>query len=368
MATQNSTNTSITSNSTSTILYGGTTSGATFTINGTSSGNTTGSFVVLQPTGGNVGIGTTGLTYNLEVAAGNANVRIISSTDYAGLRLRGGSVSDAEWLLAGGYPAVGDFTIREAGVSNYFTIKKTTGNIGIGTTAPKSKLMLSGAGGDPAASGDLNTGFIIGAYGGIGLSMGTTTSSGHSWIQSSYTDNAAVVRYLLLNPVGGNVGIGTNAPLSKLSINGGLHVGGDSDAGDNNLIVDGTITQAGLVKEFVGNITDLDTTIRVDIEFTSQASNYTNHIVELYVTAQRLDGDYTPRVGIFRYALVTFNVIQTMEDMTHDIKNGLTEATSSSGMHFYSTITSSLNIGPATVYARIVTASTLGTPISMTLT
>ncbi|KKL50678.1 hypothetical protein LCGC14_2303090, partial [marine sediment metagenome] len=48
----------------------------------------------------------------------------------------------------------------------------------------------------------------------------------------------------------GNVGINTTTPASKLSINGGLHVGGDSDAGDNNLLVDGTvgcgvITQSG---------------------------------------------------------------------------------------------------------------------------
>lgn len=41
---------------------------------------------------------------------------------------------------------------------------------------------------------------------------------------------------------GGNVGIGTTTPSAKLSINGGLHVGGDSDPGDNNLLVDGTIT------------------------------------------------------------------------------------------------------------------------------
>ena len=41
-----------------------------------------------------------------------------------------------------------------------------------------------------------------------------------------------------------NVGIGTTAPLSKLSINGGLHVGGDSDAGDNNILADGTISAA----------------------------------------------------------------------------------------------------------------------------
>ena len=39
----------------------------------------------------------------------------------------------------------------------------------------------------------------------------------------------------------GNVGIGTAAPSAKLAINGGLHVGGDSDPGDNNLQVDGEI-------------------------------------------------------------------------------------------------------------------------------
>ncbi|NEO45755.1 MAG: hypothetical protein F6K55_17130 [Moorea sp. SIO4A3] len=40
----------------------------------------------------------------------------------------------------------------------------------------------------------------------------------------------------------GNVGIGTTTPQAKLSINGDLHVGGDSDPGDNNLLVDGTTT------------------------------------------------------------------------------------------------------------------------------
>jgi len=44
----------------------------------------------------------------------------------------------------------------------------------------------------------------------------------------------------------GKVGIGTLSPVSVLSINGGLHVGGDSDAGDNNLLVDGAITVSGL--------------------------------------------------------------------------------------------------------------------------
>ena len=56
------------------------------------------------------------------------------------------------------------------------------------------------------------------------------------------------------NFVNGNVGIGTTTPAGKLSINGGLHVGGDSNAGDNNLLVDGTTTTANLTA--TGAITD----------------------------------------------------------------------------------------------------------------
>jgi hypothetical protein len=46
----------------------------------------------------------------------------------------------------------------------------------------------------------------------------------------------------------GKVGIGTTTPGAELSINGGLHVGGDSDPGDNNLEVDGTLLVTGLTK------------------------------------------------------------------------------------------------------------------------
>jgi predicted TIM-barrel fold metal-dependent hydrolase len=45
---------------------------------------------------------------------------------------------------------------------------------------------------------------------------------------------------MTLNPYGGDVGIGTDAQNgAKLRVNGGVHVGGDSDPGDNNLYVDG---------------------------------------------------------------------------------------------------------------------------------
>ena len=44
----------------------------------------------------------------------------------------------------------------------------------------------------------------------------------------------------------GNVGIGTVAPLAKLAVNGGVNIGADTDPGDNNLSVVGTITTAAV--------------------------------------------------------------------------------------------------------------------------
>lgn len=41
-------------------------------------------------------------------------------------------------------------------------------------------------------------------------------------------------------------GFGFANPLSKVCIDGGLHVGGESDAGDNNILADGSITGASL--------------------------------------------------------------------------------------------------------------------------
>ena len=50
---------------------------------------------------------------------------------------------------------------------------------------------------------------------------------------------------IVLQYNGGNVGIGTVAPGGKLCINGGLTIGSDTDAGDNNLRVEGTMNLIG---------------------------------------------------------------------------------------------------------------------------
>jgi hypothetical protein len=74
---------------------------------------------------------------------------------------------------------------------------------------------------------------------------GSSAANGDLIIEG--TDHATKISsYVLMQQSGGCVGIGFATPLSVLSINGGLHVGGESDAGDNNLIVDGTSLITGV--------------------------------------------------------------------------------------------------------------------------
>jgi len=83
----------------------------------------------------------------------------------------------------------------------------------------------------------------------IHFTSGVSTNGLESWTEYSSSGSARTAYSKMKMSlgdgqvtIGGNVGIGTTAPLSKLSINGGLHVGGDSDAGDNNIVADGTIS------------------------------------------------------------------------------------------------------------------------------
>jgi len=101
---------------------------------------------------------------------------------------------------------------------------ESSGNVGIGTSSPLAKLQVYPTVGAPASSGNLNTGVIFAeGAGGPSLNMGNFNSGGtyYAWIQSAFVNNASVVQPLVLQQIGGNVGIGTTSPGGRLDVVGG---------------------------------------------------------------------------------------------------------------------------------------------------
>ena len=119
-----------------------------------------------------------------------------------------------------------------------------TGNVGINTTNPNQKLHVNGATqlGDINAAtnfgtvalkvveGTVSTGPTLGS-GAVGaqavlysnglFGMYTGVSgNGNTWMQSQRNDAGTSTYNILLNPLGGKVGIGTSSPVAKLDIGG----------------------------------------------------------------------------------------------------------------------------------------------------
>jgi len=98
------------------------------------------------------------------------------------------------------------------------------GSVGIGTTGPTSIVQINGGEGAPATSGNMNTGLILShSMGGPALNIGVQNvglGTSYGWLSSAYANNPGVYNYLVLQPNGGNVGIGTTGPGAKLDIEG----------------------------------------------------------------------------------------------------------------------------------------------------
>ncbi len=97
-----------------------------------------------------------------------------------------------------------------------------TGLVGVGATAPKTRLQVTAGGSLNAPVLGSATGapfYITNADTAYGLVVGVTASDGRVWFQSQRTDGTATAANISLNEGGGNVGVGM-APGVKFDVYG----------------------------------------------------------------------------------------------------------------------------------------------------
>jgi len=171
---------------------------------------------------GNVGMGTTTLgAYRLNVN-GDTNINgALSATSFSGAYA--GTINSAN-------VSAGAFASNTGGGNFSFP-----GNVGIGTTNPLVKLdVSSGTYGLPATSSTIQTAGALrleaGAFGNVVLDMGVNGASG-TWLQTTNKTDLSQEYPLLLNPNGGNVGIGTTNPSRPLTVIGNAQFGDTNSTG-----------------------------------------------------------------------------------------------------------------------------------------
>ena len=205
-----------------------------------------------------VGIGTTSPSAPLEINADEERQlelqRITTTTGavYARLTNDGGNYYIGADATAGDRLAVGGsqyaFTLTaESARPIIFATTNTArmtvaagGNVGIGTTAPTGQRMCLAGHSTNDSMTEANAWFVAEATGGDGIAMGSIASAPYStWIQSGFLNTLGTSNHypLALNPHGGKVGIGTNAPDS------GLHIAEGGSGSDGGSVL--TLSQTG---------------------------------------------------------------------------------------------------------------------------
>jgi hypothetical protein len=199
--------------------------------------------ILLNAAGGNVGIGTTSpvSTFDIQLSFTNyLNLRAPSLGTGAWVRVVPQSVGSKVWQA--GANQYGYSIFNETDVQ-YRLVIGNDGKVGIGTTAPDTRLTVVGAStsipitynnGEVATFIAPNDSFnaVSIARGGVtnpqGMTFGVNQASLYSEIQSSRM--GITTNDLILNRQGGNVGIGKINPQAKLDVQGNVSVAGDVTA------------------------------------------------------------------------------------------------------------------------------------------
>ena len=160
---------------------------------------------------GEIGIGTTSPDSKLQISGSGTQRLRVTSTDGANADLSCDGTSSMTLGSPNGIP------IRFV-TSNAERMRVSLGNVGIGTTSPGNSLSI--AGGNPSTT-TLGTNFgqfgIFNASDQYGIQQ-WVTGSGDGHIQVGRIDGTAIAYDLILQELGGNVGIGTTNPAYRLQL------------------------------------------------------------------------------------------------------------------------------------------------------
>jgi len=170
--------------------------------------------LVLNDTGGNVGIGVTAPTQKLHV---NGNVNVPTGSCYM---VNGVCITSGGLGGSGTLNYVSKFSPNGTTLANSLIFDNGT-NVGIGSATPDSKLEVFGTGASPSLSSDVG---IFKVSGNITqeLAFGEYTAAPFAfWMQTKKSSNDGSSWPLAINPLGGNVGIGTANPIGKLDVSNG---------------------------------------------------------------------------------------------------------------------------------------------------
>lgn len=122
------------------------------------------------------------------------------------------------------YTATGNTQGTAAGASTERMRIDINGRVVIGATSTNSRLQSSGAAQTTSPTGGSSVGsglYITNTDTNYGMMFGVS-SSGNGWIQQQRSDAVSTQYALTLNPIGGNVGIGsTTTPQYRLDVNNG---------------------------------------------------------------------------------------------------------------------------------------------------
>lgn len=196
--------------------------------------------------------------------------------------------------------------------------------VGIGTTTPEYPLQVSGT---SSSTIDLDTAYFSVCnisepnYGRYGLYMGAHAGSGHGWIQTGRTgtSNSASLGEqfdMFLQPVAGNVAIGTASASYKLDVNGNGRF-------KNHLRIDGgSSNNGGDTHFYITKSTNNDWAMRCDhgsYDYGIKLNGSGSHAIHVYngttsalqiqynghihmkTSWFHVDGYYTPNIGSARY-------------------------------------------------------------------